>query len=295
MSDHSTFYKIRRKGQVLANRLTSYEFMSKVYYYIKFKKVLNLKNPSTFNEKIQWLKLRNFPYNQLVIDCTDKYEVRDYVENHGGKKYLNKLIGVWDSWEDVNWEELPNKFALKCTHGCGYNIIANDKSILNKQEVEKNIKKWMSEDFSLFNAEQHYTSIKPRIICEEHLGEDIIDYKFFCYNGKPLFFYMAQGFGHGKNERMAFYNLDGSKAPFKRKDYKEFSDEVKQPENLDEMIKISENLSKEFPFVRVDFFEVNKEVIFSEMTFTPGGGLMTIEPNEYDQIWGEWLNLESVM
>lgn len=291
MAQRGKLYSVRRKIQVILTKATSYEFMSRVYYFIKFKKKLNLENPVDFNEKIQWLKLNNFPYDQDVVRCTDKYLVREFLKEKGLGEYLNNLIGVWDEWEDVDWNELPKKFALKCNHGCGYNIICDNKSQLSEIETGKRINRWLSEDFSLFNAEKHYTSIKPRIICEEYLGEDIVDYKFFCFNGKPEFFYIAQGFGHGINERMAFFNIDGTVAPFSRKEYKEFDGEIKSPKNLHEMIEASKKLSSTFPFVRVDFFEIDGRVIFSEMTFTPGGGFMTIHPPEYLEKWGHLIQL----
>ena len=188
----SVFYNIRRKLQVIATKITSYEFMTKLYYYKIFRKKLNLKNPITFSEKLQWLKLYYYPSNMNVIRCADKYKVREYLEEKGLSRYLNELIGVWEKWEDVKWEDLPQKFVLKCNHGCGYNIICNDKSFLSKVDVGKKINKWLSEDFSLFNAEKHYTFIERKIICEKYLGEDIIDYKFFCFHGKPEFFYIAR-------------------------------------------------------------------------------------------------------
>jgi len=291
MSQKSKLYNIRRKIQVLATKVTSYEFMSKIYYYIKFGKKLNLENPTTFNEKIQWLKLNYFPYNEDVIRCTDKYKVREYIEEKGKGQYLNKLIGVWDKWENISWEKLPQKFVLKCNHGCGYNIICDDKDSISKINVGKKINKWLTEDFSLFNAEKHYTYIEPKIICEEYLGEDIIDYKFFCFHGKPEFFYIAQGFGHGINERMSFFNIDGSKASFTREEYNEFENKIKLPSNLEEMVETSKVLSSDFPFVRVDFFEIEGRIIFSEMTFTPGGGFMTISPKKYYKEWGSLIDL----
>jgi hypothetical protein len=159
----SVFYNIRRKLQVIATKITSYEFMTKLYYYKICRKKLNLKNPITFSEKLQWLKLYYYPSNMNVIRCTDKYKVREYLEEKGLSRYLNELIGVWEKWEDVKWEDLPQKFVLKCNHGCGYNIICNDKSFLSKVDVGKKINKWLSEDFSLFNAEKHYTLLNVKL------------------------------------------------------------------------------------------------------------------------------------
>lgn len=295
MAQKGKLYIFRRKIQVILTKITSYEFMSRVYYYIKFRKKLNLNDPINFNEKIQWLKLYYFPYEKNILRCTDKYLVREYLEEKGLGQYLNKLIGVWDKWEDVEWNKLPQRFALKCNHGCGYNVICNNKKEISEVEIGKKIKKWLSEDFSLFNAEKHYTSIKPKIICEKYLGEDITDYKFFCFNGKPEFFYIAQGFGQGIDERMDFFNIDGTAAPFSRKEYKKFAGDIYLPERMSEMIEASKILSSDFPFVRVDFFEIGGSVIFSEMTFTPGGGYMTINPPEYLEEWGNSMKIDKIL
>lgn len=294
MKNRNSLYILRRKLQVIANKMTSHEFMAKLYYLIKFRKRLNIENPSLFSEKMHWLKLNYFPYNNKVIRCTDKYAVRDYLKEKGKGEYLNKIIGVWDKYEDIPLADLPNKFVLKCNHGCGYNIICNNKYKLNIKNVERNIRAWLSEDFGLFNAEPHYSSIPRRIICEEYLGDKISDYKFFCFHGEPKYFYIAKIFANEKSEKVTFFNIEGSRAPFQRTDYKVCGNNIKLPKNLNEMIKISKDLSSEFPFVRIDFFEVNDRVVFSEMTFTPGGGYLEINPKEYDKKLGDMLNLTSI-
>ena len=281
--------------QVLAQRVFSYEMMTKLYYYVIFKRKINLKNPKYFNEKLHWLKLNYFPYNKDVIRATDKYEVRNYLKEKGMGSYLNELYGVWDSWEEVKWKELPQSFALKCTHGARNNIIVDDKTKFNQVEVGKQMTKWLNEDFSLYNAEAHYSKIKPRIICEKYLQGNMVDYKFFCFHGEPKFFYIASGFGDGENEKMSFFNLNGTRAPFTRPYYKELSDdEIVIPENLDEMIEISKKLSRDFPFVRVDLFSLKGKIYFSELTFTPSGGLMKMEPIETHEVWGNYLNLNNL-
>lgn len=292
MSKKGKLYNLRRKVQAVLTKMTSYEFMSRIYYFIVFKKMLNLKNPSDFNEKLQWLKLNYFPYNEDVIRCTDKYLVREYLKEKELEKCLNELIGVWDKWEEVDWDSLPNQFVLKCNHGCRYNIICKDKNNLSKEEVGKQINQWMSEDFSLFNAEKHYTSIKRKIICEKYLGDDITDYKFFCFHGKPKFFFVGQNRRNDLLEYLTFYYFDGTEAPFKRKGYKQFYDNSTLPENLHEMIEISKVLSADFPFVRVDFFEIEGNIVFSEMTYTPAGGFMKVYPEDFLRKWGEMISIE---
>lgn len=294
MSEKGFLYNLRRRAQVNAQKIFSYETMSKFYYYVIFRRKLNLKDPKYFNEKIQWLKLFYYPNRDDVIQGADKYAVRNYLEDHGLGEYLNNLIGVWNSWDEVDWEKLPEKFALKTNHGARYNIICSDKSKLSEKETGNTITKWLSEDFSLYNAEVHYSKIERKIICEEYLEGDITDYKFFCFHGEPKFFYVARGFGEGQDERMAFFNIDGTKADFKRTQYNVLEEDIIIPENISEMINISKILSKDFPFVRIDLFNLNGKIMFSEMTFTPGGGLMTIEPEDYYRIWGDYLTLPKI-
>lgn len=293
MSKKSKLYKIRRKLQVIALKLTSEKTMAKFYYFIRFKQKLNLKNPETFNEKLQWLKLNYYPYDEKVIIGADKYKVREYVKAKGLGYTLNDLIGVWDSWEELNWNTLPQQFALKGNHGQGYNVICEDKSKISEKEVQEKFNEWLAEDFGMFSGERHYSKIEPKILGEKFLGGDITDYKFFCFHGKPMFFYIAKGFGHGENERMTFFNMDGSVAEFQRSDYPLLED-FDLPEKIDEMIEISKKLSEDFPFVRVDLFMIEGKILFSELTFTPSGGLMPIQPEKYYKIWGEYLNLEKL-
>ena len=290
MKDDKLNYRLRRKIQSIAYDITSPEFVSKLYFYILLKKRLNLQNPTTFNEKLQWLKLYYCPKDPLVISCSDKWAVREYIEKKGYGMYLNELYFTWNDAYEIEWEKLPKQFVLKCNHGCGYNIVCDDKSKLSVEYAIKKINRWMGEDFGKFNAEPHYDKISKKIICEKYLGGDIIDYKFFCFNGKPQFMYIAQGFGKGNNERITFFDMNGNKAPYRRKDYNIMDDAV-LPVRFEEMSTLSKELSADFPFVRVDLFEVNGKIYFSELTFTPCGGLMEIEPLQYDSLWGSYIDI----
>ena len=147
MERDSVLYKIRRKIQVIAHRFFSDDFMSKLYFKIVLKEKLNLKQPKTFNEKLQWLKLYYYPNNDLVIKCADKYRVREYIKDKGYEDTLVPLIAVWDNTDDIDWNKLPKKFVLKCNHGCAYNLICNDKEKFDKQNAEKQLDKWLKEDF----------------------------------------------------------------------------------------------------------------------------------------------------
>lgn len=290
MDRDSFLYRARRKGQVLAHKIISDEAMCKLYSRILLKKKVDLKNPKTFNEKIQWLKLHNYPSNKLVIKGADKYRVRKYVENKGLKDILVPLIGDWSQTSEIEWPSLPDKFVLKCNHGCAYNILCEDKSKFDKEDAIKKINKWMKEDFGAFNIETHYSHIKPHITCEEYLGKCIIDYKFFCFNGEPKYIYVSSDLLHDRQAQIGFFYLDGTKMPLVRDDY--------APMNIDSLPPFFEHikdaasiLCKDFPFVRVDFFVTNNRYYFAELTFTPSGGMMPFNPDKYDLEWGNLITL----
>lgn len=271
------------------------KLMSKRLYRKKLNKKLNLKNPQTFNEKIQWLKLYYCPKNPLVIQCADKYLVRKYIKEKGYEQYLNRLIGVWDSVDEINWDELPNKFALKCNHGCGYNIICDDKSKLNIAEAELKLRTWMASDFSLVNAEPHYSKIPRKIICEKYIenesGKGLLpaDYKIHCFHGEPkvVAYYIERDI----NIKRSFYDVDWNIMEIGKEKHGIKSD---KPVCLEEMLEVSRELSKDFPYVRMDFYVKNNQPIFGEFTFTPAGGRADFFSEEGDILLGQMLNLELI-
>lgn len=295
MERNSFLYKMRRKIQVMAHYVFSDEMMSRFYYRIVLKKKLELKNPRTFNEKLQWLKLYYYPDNSLVVKCSDKYAVREYIEHKGYGDKLVPLLGVWDDAKKIDWNALPDRFVLKCAHGCAYNIVVPDKSKLNKKVTIKQLQKWLKEDFGAFNIELHYSKINPRMItCEEFLGKCITDYKFFCFNGKAKCIYVSTDLVHDRQAQIGFFYMDGKKMPLHRDDYMDIEN-VELPDFFDEMKTIAEDLATEFPFVRVDFFIANNTYYFAELTFTPGACMMPFNPQRYDLEWGENLNISSIM
>ncbi len=293
VSNRGLLYDIRRKGQILAYRITNPAFVSKFYFRYELGYYLNLDNPKTFNEKLQWLKLFYWPQNKLAIQCADKYEVRSYIEKVGKAELLNDLIGVWDDPKEINWASLPNQFALKCNHGCGYNLICSDKSKYDGQQVIRQFEKWMHEDFGEYNAEPHYDKISKKILCEKFLPGDVINYNIYVFNGKVVFFSVAGGLGDGVGEHLTYYNADGSLASFKNKAYP--VKEEKLTDLLPQMRKTAEYLAKGFPMVRVDLFDVDGEIILSEMTFTPGGGLIPFDSYEADKWLGDQLDISKEM
>lgn len=291
MERDSFIYKLRRKTQVIAHKVFSDEFMSKLYFRIVMKKKLNLNDPKTFNEKLQWCKLYYLPQNPLVVQCADKYAVRSYIKKEGYGDKLVPLLGSWDKAEDIDWDTLPDNFVLKCNHGCAYNIVCSDKSKLDKKATVRQLNAWLKEDFGAFNIELHYSQIKQKkIICEQFLGETIFDYKFFCFNGEPKYIYVSNDLIHDRQAQIGFFYLDGVKMPLKRDDYTDIAS-VKLPPFYGEMLAMAKKLCREFPFVRVDFFLANDTYYFAELTFTPSACMMPFNPEMYDAEWGEMLTL----
>lgn len=292
MERDSFIYKTRRKIQVIAHKLFSNEFMSKLYFKIVLKEKLDLKNPRTFNEKLQWLKLYYYPQNDLAVKCADKYRVREYIKEKGYENTLVPLLGAWNNVEDIDWDSLPNKFVLKCNHGCAYNIVCNDKTEFDRIKGKKQLNTWLKEDFGAFNIEPHYSNIKKhKITCEEFLGDNLVDYKFFCFNGIPKFIYVSSDLIHDRQARIGFFNIDGSKINLKRDDYASI-EKIELPSFYNEMLEMASKLCKDFPFVRVDFFVTDNKYYFAELTFTPSACMMPFNPKEIDLEWGNMLNID---
>ena len=294
MERDSYIYKVRRKCQVIAHKIMPDTTMSKIYYRIVLHKNLDLKKPKTFNEKIQWMKLYYYPKNKLIVHCADKYAVRKYIKAKGYGDRLVPLLGVWDRAEDIDWDKLPDKFVLKCNHGCAYNIVVSNKKKLERALTVQRLNEWLKEDFGAFNIELHYSAIRHhRITCEEFLGDNITDYKFFCFNGKPHCIYVSTDLIHDRQAQIGFFYLDGKKMPLHRDDYTDIS-KVTLPPFFDEMKRAAEVLCKDFPFVRVDFFIANDTWYFAELTFTPSAGMMPFNPETYDLEWGKKIDLSNI-
>jgi hypothetical protein len=295
MERDNILYILRRKCQVVAHHLFPDEMMSKLYFKLVLNQKLDIKNPKTFNEKIQWMKLYYYPKNELTIQCSDKYAVREYIKDKGLESKLVPILGVWDNADDINWDDLPDKFVLKCNHGCAYNIVVNDKKATNRAKTNKQLNQWLREDFGAFNIELHYSKIKRHCItCEEFLGEAITDYKFFCFNGVPKYIYVSKDLVHDRQAQIGFFYLNGDKMLLHRDDYTDISS-VTFPAFYDEMKNAAITLCKDFPFVRVDFFVANNQWYFAELTFTPSAGMMPFNPQEFDLKWGQDLDISNLI
>ena len=261
------------------------------YIYRRYTgKVLNLKKPKDFNEKLQWLNL--YWQNPIVVNCADKYKVREYAEKSGCEKILNQIYGVYEKSSEINWENLPKKFVLKCTHGCGFNIICDDKDKLDKDKTFLQLDKWMKIRIDKYFAEIHYSKIKPRIICEQYLETDAgflpNDYKVYCFNGKPRLVLVCTN--RINNLKLYFMDLNWERMNIGSEVFNS-GDLPKKPECFDEMIKYAEMLATPFPFVRVDFYDYNRKPVLGEMTFTPGACMAAYYNETGLQLLGEMLNL----
>ena len=268
---------IIKKLYLSALTIISPKLNTKVYYKKRFGKSINLDNPQTLNEKIQWLKLNKYTTDPIYTECADKYLVREYVKKQGCGDILIPLIGVYDNSSQINWNDLPKKFVLKWNFGCGLNILCNDKKAINEIKTKKLLNKWKYNKFYLQSSEMQYKNIKKKIICEEYLddnsGHQIKDYKFYCFNGKPYCVMICVGREYGKPEFYFFTKewkfLNILKFSLDKAD----QINIEKPKEMDKMFEYAEKLCKDFPFVRVDLYDVNGKIYFGELTFTPSAGL----------------------
>jgi len=247
----------------------------------------SLNQPITFNEKLQWYKL--YYRDSLLTQCSDKYLVREYIKEKVGEEYLVNLLGVYNSTGSLDLNKLPNKFVLKVNHGSAQNIICTDKSTLNTQEVSNKLNAWMEPRANHYYSsyEWGYKNIKPKIICEEYLGE-VSDYKIYCFNGKAQLILFATD--RQEELKIDFLDLNWTKLPIRRGP-KNIDRRYRKPKLLVKIIEIANILAKPFPFVRVDFFIVKNRIFVGEMTFYPGAGLIPFEPIEWDYKLGDMLQL----
>lgn len=262
-----------------------------MYYFAHFKRFCNLRNPETYNEKLNWLKLhdRNEEYTKLV----DKYEVKEYIASIIGEDYIIPTLGVWNHFDDIDFEKLPNQFVLKCTHDSEGLVIVKDKSKLDKVAAKEKIEAALKQNFYYIGREWPYKNVKPRIIAEkymeDHVDGELRDYKFFCFDGQPKAMFIASDRA-SDHVKFDYFDLEFNHLDIKQK-YPHAQNTLRKPETFDKMIEFSKILSKGFPHVRVDFYEVDGRLYFGELTFYHFSGFMPFEPSKWDKTFGDWIHL----
>lgn len=263
----------------------------KLVYWGETKQKLDLDNPVTFNEKIQWLKLydRNMEYSKYA----DKYEVRKFVKDKIGENYLIPLIGVYNNVGEIKWSDLPNKFVIKCTHGSGSNIICNNKSNLDINKSIDKINIWMKKNWYWFGREWSYKNIKPRIICEKYMVDEsqveLKDYKIFCFDGKPQL--IEVDFNRFVQHKRNIYTTKWEFVDANIRYPNDSSIKIEKPSNLEKMLELATKLSENIPQVRVDFYSIKDNIYFGEMTFYHGSGFEEFEPKSLGVKMGQWIKL----
>lgn len=267
----------------------------KYYYEYYTGKKLDLEKPIEFNQKIQWYKV--YYHNPLLTKLVDKYTVREFVKDKIGDKYLNECYQVYDKVDDVNTDELPNRFVLKAVHGCNFNIIVKDVERLNRTKANFKMRKWMRRNqYYRGGLEWAYKNIPPKIIAEKYLKDGnkdvLIDYKFYCFDGVVKF--LQVDIERGINDYRVFYDTNWNKLEFTKGVGILYEKELEKPINFDEMLNVASVLSEEFPFVRVDLYSINNATIFGEMTFYPGDGRQEFYPDKFNKIVGDYFKLPNV-
>lgn len=256
----------------------------------------NLKKPTTFNEKLLWLKLN---YRDPVMrDCSDKLGVREYVRRAVGEKYLIPLLGVYRTPGEIPFESLPNQFVLKTNHGCGWNILCRDKGVLDIPSARKRLKDWLETDYYTLGREWVYKDIEPFILCEELLlnenHQPPWDYKLFCFRGVPRLVELI--YDRHADRSVSYYDMTWRRTPF-TKGYPQFKPNsllTPRPACFDEMVRVSRELSRSFPFVRVDLYEHRNRVLFGELTFLPSNATAAFSPELYEREFGNYINLDLI-
>lgn len=284
------FYKIRQLREKNINRIADIELIQMIYKE-RFEREANLAAPKTYTEKLQWLKL--FYRDEKMPICSDKYRVREYFNECGLGYLANDLLGVYKDANEIDFDQLPDKFVTKANHGSGWNLICKDKNTFDIKGSKRIMNAWMKLDLSAFGREWNYKEIEPRIVVEKFIDhEPLNDYKYMCFNGEPLYMQLNNDF-EGKHY-VDFYELEGWKhLPFSYGPYQISDRIVEKPPMHEKMMELARQLSKPFPFVRVDFYNFDDTIILGELTFFPGGGLWPLNPvsTGYDEILGERLNL----
>ena len=269
----------------------------KIMYFYHMKKRLNFENVTTFNEKLQWLKLHD--RKEIYTTMVDKYEVKKYVADLIGGEYVVPTYGIYESYNEIDFDVLPNQFVLKVTHYGGSRgvFIIKDKNTINYSNIENEIEKLLKENLYNYSREWPYKNVKPRIIIEKYMKnedeEELKDYKLFCFNGKPKIILVCSERFSSSNMCETGFDEDWNLMDIIEGNHR-VDKNIKPPKSFKKMKYLASQLSKNIPFVRIDFYEVNSKIYFGEMTFFPASGFEKFEPKEWDKKLGEMIDLEKI-
>lgn len=254
---------------------------------------LNLENPEKISDKLQWIKM--YDHQPIYTTMADKYRSKAYVKETIGEEYIVPTYGAWKSFEEIDFNALPEKFVLKCNHDCGSVIICKDKNTLDKTSASQKLNGALKSNYYYVGREWPYKNIDPLIfaemLLEDENGGEIMDYKFWCFNGEPKFIHLASA-RNNNQVCVTFFDLNWERLPFHRLNYKPDKREIPKPSNLEKMTELARALSQNTLFLRVDLYNVNNKIYVGELTFFPGGGMDIIEPREWETTLGNWINLE---
>ena len=263
----------------------------RIHYRVSLGKPLNLSNPTTFNEKMQWLKLYYHDPDFTVM--VDKYGVKDYVKNKIGEEHVIPSLGVYDSYEDIDFNELPDQFVLKCTHDSGGIAICKDRSRFDFTEARKKLTRSLSRNYYYLGREWPYKNVRPRILVEKYMENknrsNLDVYKILTFNGIPKIIQTIQN-DKTPMESIDYFDCSWNKLDM-RQDYPNSNNPLKKPACLNQMLQLAEELSKGTPFLRVDLYEIDGKVYFSEFTFYSDCGFAPFTPSDWDATLGSWIQL----
>ncbi len=289
---------VLRRAIIKLNREKKLKWLSdkaqvKLMYWTFIGKRLNLDDPKTYTEKLQWLKL--YDRKPLYTKMVDKFEAKGHIADIVGEQYIIPTFGVWDKFEDINFDSLPDQFVLKCTHDSGGLVICRDKSKLDIEFVKNKINKSLGNDYYLHGREWPYKDVKPRIIAEKYMigkdGSDPKQFKWFCFNGKAkVLLVESDKFLNDKQVKTDFYDREYNHLPFTTA-YPNSDLQVEKTDNLEKMAELAEQLSAGIPHLRVDFFDIDGDIYLGELTFFTGGGVEAVRPAEWDLWLGDLLVL----
>lgn len=290
--------KVYRDVWVAYRKIANPEFVLKKMFKERMGYSLDLDNPKTFNEKLQWLKLHD--HNPLYTTMVDKYAVKKYVAEKIGEQYIIPTLGVWEHFDEIDFDKLPNQFVLKCTHDSGSTVVVPDKSAMDMIAAREKLENGLRHNYYYHSYEWPYKSVMPRIIAEKFMYDennptadkaDITDYKFMCFNGKVRCIFTCTDRHSDDGLKVTFFDNDWNQLPFERHYPAAEEGSISKPVNFELMKSLAEKLAIGIFFVRVDFYEINNQIYFGELTFYPGAGMEEFYPEKYDRILGDWIKL----